>query len=699
MGFLNTTILLLSALAIIPILIHLFNRQRVKRIQFSSIRYLKSLQKTRMRRLKLKQILLLILRTLIILLLVIAFARPTTEGSYSSALGSAAQASVVIMIDNSLSMSTETPEGSLFELAKTQALSILGDFQAKDEIAVVAFSKDPVIETNGFTTNHTFVRKTISDLEPSHTSTNPVLAFEAALDLMQKSDNLVKEIYVFSDLAGPSWEALSLNTISQFDNLKIYVAGVTKEDYENVKVANIDFGNSLIYPGRPVNISADIINESQRRVDNLLISLFIDKKRISQTDISVSPGSSEKVSFTYTFENPGEHEGFIEITDDDLIEDNRVYFTINIPNEIRTLSLYENEGDDFFVRMAFQPLPESPSQINLASEPISSLPTLNLENFDCIIMSNSKFLSQANMSKLMNYVKSGGSMLAFISDDNNKEALNERIIQPAFGSSIAGKLEVTEGQGFYRLSSLDFTHPIFSRFADIEDDYLPEIDFFKILQVRPPSEGKILASFSTGAPAVMDAQWGSGKILTVMSSPSAEDSDLISHPFFVTFMNRAVEYLAYDINRLRENFITGEPINKILLNINPKKTVEVVTPSDNRIYPAYNFSGSELNLTIPPVQRNGIATILVDDNPAEKFAVNFPLDESNGVFLEVDDLRGAAPDFQIIKLPPDADHAQIIRESRLGKEFSKIFFILALVLLAVEMILARSSREPAPETS
>ncbi len=698
MGFLNTTILLLSALAIIPILIHLFNRQRVKRIQFSSIRYLKSLQKTRMRRLKLKQILLLILRTLIILLLVIAFARPTTEGSYSAALGSAAQASVVLLVDNSLSMSTETAEGSLFELAKTEALSILEDFQAKDEIAVISFSKNPVIETNGFTTNHTFVRKTLSELEPTRTATNPALAVEAALDLMHESDNLVKEIYIFSDMAGPSWEALSVTSADEYENLKIYVSRLVKEDYENIKAANIDFGNSLIYPGRPVDISADIINESDRRVDNLLISLYIDKKRISQTDMSISAGSSEKARFNHTFESPGEHEGFIELTDDDLIEDNRVYFTINIPSEIRALSLYENEGDDFFVKMAFKPLPESPSQINVTSEPISNLPTLNLQNYDCIILSASKFLSQANMSQLMNYVKSGGSVMAFISDDNNMQALNERIMRPVFGAAITGQLEVREGQGFYRLSALDFTHPVFSRFGEISEDYLPEIDFFKIVQIRPPSQGKVLSSFSTGTPAIIDAQWGSGKILAVMSSASAEDSDLISHPFFVTFMNRAVEYLAYDINRLRENFVTGEPITKTILNINPEKSVEIITPSNNKIYPAYNFSGAELNLTIPPIPSNGISSIAVDQKPVERFAVNFPVDESSGNFLEVDNLKEAAPEYEIIKLPPDGDHAQIIQESRLGKEFSKIFFILALLLLAAEMLLARSSQEPAPET-
>jgi hypothetical protein len=221
MNFLNTTILLLTTLAIIPILIHLFNRQRVKRIKFSSIRYLKSLQKTRMRRLKIKQLILLVLRTLIILMLVLAFARPATEGSYSSALGSAAQASVVMLVDNSLSMSTETKEGSLFELARHEASKTMDNFAAKDEIALISFNQEPKAETNGFTTNHAFARKALNSLQPTRIGTEPSKAIDNALELLSQSNNYVKEIYIFSDLAGPGWENFSFHNIAHGKKLKI----------------------------------------------------------------------------------------------------------------------------------------------------------------------------------------------------------------------------------------------------------------------------------------------------------------------------------------------------------------------------------------------------------------------------------------------------------------------------------------------
>lgn len=690
---------MLSSLALIPILIHLFNRQRLKRIQFSSVRYLKSLQKTRMRRLKIKQLILLILRTLIILLLVIAFARPTTEGSYSSALGSAAQASIVIMIDNSLSMSTESQEGTLFETARQDALGIIDNFAPKDEIALISFSTAPSLESGGFTTNHGLVEDLLNEIEPTMMDTDPREAMEMAFELLSGSDNLVKEIYLFSDMAGTPWNGADFSQLRQLENLKIYTARLIKEDYDNLKISKVDFGNSLIYPGRPANISASVFNESPRRVDNLLVSLYVDNKRIAQADLTLGASSSEKVNFTHTFTEAGEHSGYLEISDDDLIEDNRVYFSINIPDIIRVLTLYEKEDDDLFLRMAFRPLPESPTQVELTSEPISRLSNIDLVDYDCVIVSNSKFLSQANLSRLAGFIKSGGSLLTFISDDNNKAALNEKIMIPAFESEIESGLNVKEGEGFFKLSSLDFGHPIFSRFGEIEEDYLPQMDFYRIIQVTNPQNGRVLASYSTGSPAIIESQWGRGKIIAFMSSASAEDSDLISHPFFVTFLNRAAEYLAYDLNRLRENYYTGQTISRTILHVKPEKTVELVTPDGKRLNPAYNFSGTALNLTIPKIESNGISEIVIDDNVVERFSVNFPPDETSGTFMKIGEFRDIMAGYEIIELPGGEDHAQIIQESRLGKELSRLFFILALILLAAEMLLARGSARPQPEAA
>jgi hypothetical protein len=78
--FLNPFVLFGLAAAAIPILLHVFNLRKLQTIEFSTLSFLKELQKTKIRRLKLRQLLLLFLRTLLVILIVLAFSRPTMKG-------------------------------------------------------------------------------------------------------------------------------------------------------------------------------------------------------------------------------------------------------------------------------------------------------------------------------------------------------------------------------------------------------------------------------------------------------------------------------------------------------------------------------------------------------------------------------------------------------------------------------------------
>jgi hypothetical protein len=123
LSFANPTMLYGLWAALLPLVIHLLNRRRSVTLPFSNVALLQALQHDRMRRVKLKQILLLILRTLLIVLLVLAFARPTLTGA-SSGAGDAG-ISAVILLDRSLSMQYRTSEGSLFERGKLRVREIL----------------------------------------------------------------------------------------------------------------------------------------------------------------------------------------------------------------------------------------------------------------------------------------------------------------------------------------------------------------------------------------------------------------------------------------------------------------------------------------------------------------------------------------------------------------------------------------------
>ena len=118
MTFLNPAILFGLLAASIPVVIHLFNLRQLKKIEFSSLMFLKTLQKNKIRKIKFKQWLLLLIRVLIIMALVFAFSRPTMKNASLFGLGQNAKTSAVIILDNSFSMSVLSSSGSYFNIAK-----------------------------------------------------------------------------------------------------------------------------------------------------------------------------------------------------------------------------------------------------------------------------------------------------------------------------------------------------------------------------------------------------------------------------------------------------------------------------------------------------------------------------------------------------------------------------------------------------
>ena len=110
--FLNSIILSALFAALIPLLIHLFNKQKTKKIKFSSLRFLKKLEKRRLKKVKIYQILLIIIRTLLIVMLVLAFARPTFSGAWNILQEPSANTTAVIILEDGLNRGSFPSHGS-----------------------------------------------------------------------------------------------------------------------------------------------------------------------------------------------------------------------------------------------------------------------------------------------------------------------------------------------------------------------------------------------------------------------------------------------------------------------------------------------------------------------------------------------------------------------------------------------------------
>ena len=140
MTFVNAGILTALTAAALPILIHLFSRQRHRDVDFSTLKFLKRLERKRMRKVRLTELILLALRTLAVGCIVLAFARPAVE-TVGGFLPGEAHTAAVLIIDNSLASQAVGASGSIISVERSKAVEALSMFSGEDRVMTITAAK------------------------------------------------------------------------------------------------------------------------------------------------------------------------------------------------------------------------------------------------------------------------------------------------------------------------------------------------------------------------------------------------------------------------------------------------------------------------------------------------------------------------------------------------------------------------------
>ena len=182
MQFLNPAVLAGLVAAALPLAIHLLHRGRAQAHPFSDLTFLRQLHHNRMRRVHLRQWLVLLLRMLFIALVVCAFARPTYRdgGGWSGTRPVAAH----LLIDLSYSTRYRLPSGTIFAQLQNQVRDLLAVFTARDRISLQAFAQRPEPPLEG---NLNFLAERAAELVPRQETTALRAALQAATRALDPS--------------------------------------------------------------------------------------------------------------------------------------------------------------------------------------------------------------------------------------------------------------------------------------------------------------------------------------------------------------------------------------------------------------------------------------------------------------------------------------------------------------------------------
>jgi len=691
-SFLNPTFLWALLAIALPILIHLFSRQRVKKIEFSSLIFLKSLEKSTLRAIKIKNLLLLLIRSLIIFFVVLAFARPSSRTGLASRLGAKSKSTILLLMDNSYRMGYETKKGNLLSMALKKGEELLKVFREGDELYLITYSSEPKLYLSHPTFDSSLIVKGIREMELSFEPTDLDNALRAGLDLLTKVKNENREIYLFTDLETKELFSLKRWSSAYKDKgIKLFIIKLSDEEKENWCIKKVELPERVLEKQTPFEVKGVVVNYSKKPAQNLLLSLYLDGKRVSQTGVDLKEREEREISFMQSVKEPGVHSGYLEVSDDNLLADNKRFFTFNLPEKIEVL-LVESRGEkEKYLRLALNPQTGEEKGIEVNQIDPKSFFRSNLLKYKAIIFSDYNGLKSEDLLRLDEFINSGGGVFFFLGE--GEKEIYSQICQRYLNSTYkSGKGFSGKDEGFLTLEKIDLLHPVFQSYKRLDKAKFPQIRFFTINEITPGKKIKILASFSNGAPAFVENTSGPGKVLAFLSSYDPEFSDLGEHTLFVPLIRRSVEYLSSSLFA-SEQFLVGEKIRKEY-DLKKAEKIELLDPENSRVILNPEYSKDKIILKLDGLGKPGIYKLQAGENLLDLLAVNLDPKDSDLEPLKDAELKSEIKERDnIFVIKPDQNLEKEVLKTRYGKELRKNFLWLALGLLILEMLISKSRKK------
>lgn len=697
MTFLNPFVLIGLLAASIPIIIHLLNLRRLKVIEFSSIQFLKEMQKNKMRKLKIKQILLLILRTLVIIFLVLAFSRPTIREVNLAGLGSEVKNTIIIIIDDTPSMSVADKRGEYFLQAKKIASQILEASEEGDEIYLLKFSELNPQKTEFNHTSKTLALREIQNLELSDVSRIFFDVFVTTAKILEHSKNLSKEVFVLTDFQETNFsedDLINLKLDRVIDrNTRVFFFKIGEKNAYNISIDSLNLINRIFEINKAVTISASITNHSDENGTNINSDLFFNEKKVAQKGIDLQKNSSGIFSFTGQLKEHGFILSRLEIEDDDLIKDNVRYFNFYVPEKVKVLLVSENPNDLLFVNLVLS------QTLDDNSEPIFSTTTTTsqffnsykLENFDVLIVSSPEKIYNINILK--DYISKGG-VAVLIPGSNSAPLAFSKVLEELGLNSVNGVSGSKDSKTtFTRFKEIDFNHPFFyGIFSERNQRQIESPKIFYSFNYKPTLKGKEIITLENGNAFLCEEKVDEGSVIIFTSAFDLNWNELPIKPIFVPLINRIALYTKSSLKNF--SFIAGDDV-KISLGrsyqnlklIHPNGKESVITETDN----------SSGLVNAGRLSEAGNYKLLSGNEIVGAISVNIDPRESNLTKLEENKLKDFAkksfPDGKLKILNAEANPMEVIKQERYGTELWKLFLILAIISLALEMFIARASKK------
>ena len=589
-----------AALVSLPILIHLINRMRYRRVKWAAMEFLLQSHQRNRRKLLLEQLLLLLLRVAAVLALVALIARPFFDPSQLLIL-QGQKTHHLVLLDDSGSMRDRWGETTAFAAGleavrkiaaqgarqpgtQTLTLLMLSDL---DQPLFTEGSLDP-----GFLTE---LDVKLENVRCSFRELDLASGMQAAKEFL-KNPAAAKNLHVVSDYRSADWQAESplAATVKELDAAGVTVNLVRAVPDRHVNLAVIELsGNvNIAATNVPVRLRAGVRNYSENPALNVRLSVFLDgsKLPLSPPIDKIEPGQEVTVDIDVIFPTSGKHDVRVELPADALDADNVRFLAVDIAdvNPVLIISGDLSDGEAEYLEDALAPKTGITGFAPVV-ETVEFLRRQPLEGYQCIYMLNVPEVPADALRILEQYVSAGGGLAWFMGPQVRAAAYNDKLFRDGQGLfparlGIVSELLVDETNPAPDLSFAD--HPAFNVFKGLEYLFVDSVKITRYFSTAAgwtaPEKVRIIGQLRNRAPLFLEHRFGKGRIITSLSSCGPLWNDWARNPSFVLLQLELEKYLARN-DRSLERRIVGEPIELVLDPASYRSQVEIRTPDPNNV--------------------------------------------------------------------------------------------------------------------
>lgn len=677
----------------VPLIIHLFNFRRTKKVFFTNVAFLKAVETQTSSFRKIKQYLILASRILFLAFLVFAFAQPFLPAKNSLNNTNRGLGVNSLYLDNSLSMQNTTENKRYIDLAATKIDELLTLFRQSPNIQLVTndFSGDDQAVTNA-----TKVKDRLTSINFSPNPRTLENVYKRQHSLAQKHNpSANNQMFWFSDFQKSTAGDLKRLKTDTLD--KIFLVPVQGKASQNVFVDSVWLASPFIREMQNNVLYVKVFNSGDNDVEKLPIKLFIDNAQASNASVDIAANGSAIASFNFTVKDKGFHKGKVSFDDQPITFDNDCYFVLNASPMIQILHLYQQRSAADYIGKVF----DNDSLFNYRAYSATNVDVGQFKNANLIILEGVEQITGSFKASLEEFIRNGGSL--FIIPPTRADAASYNQFLNPFGINQVVVNNIPPApQSQLAIAEPDKQNPFY---ADVFER--TTIQGVLNTPTMQPSlywngVGEKVLTFKNLQNFITVTTSNQGRIYMCASPLEKSYGNFAEHAFFVPTMFK-VASMSVKQERAAYNFSEGSI--KLMVNDAKKnatyKLKSVTKPTDKlEIIPIQRIVGNELTLELPKssqladnqILESGYYELQIDGKTEKLLALNHDSEESKMDFYKPEELKtffAGQKNITVFDNILDGDFVKTFQENNIGTPLWKYCVIVALIFLLIEILLIR----------